>query len=347
MGQVLDDWRVWHLLSWFPLLKSHVWLVVQSSQFSDLPNYIDKAACKRTQQLSTLLRQQCWVLLRAGWQWCANGCINFQQVWDLQCIVGRIQPIGLCNPCVISVRGPYNVGRTVQTDPTLLRYASAITEQKKCWELLAEKFDRFQTLRNNSQQQGVQTDATCNIQQCWELLANNVTSVCTGLKCTSHLKQLGKNTPARIHTTTQEPWPSKIIFPTRCRRKLKRKTQGYPTNKFFQTGKKYLKGISLCFTKLRLHFRGRFLFKPKFSDAVSIVGKEMFTPKYTFDGSFGANAVPPSSVFLVNMILYGPNIEIQASTLTKCQAGLTISQLLQYNSYHRRPTNKSSSSGTH
>jgi len=47
------------------------------------------------------------------------------------------------------------------------------------------------------------------------------------------------------------------------------------------------------------------------------------------------------------MILYGPNTEIQASTLTKSQAGLTISQLLQYNSYHRRPTNKSSSSGTH
>ena len=33
----------------------------------------------------------------------------------------------------------------------LLRYASAITEQKKCWELLAEKFDQFQTLRNNIQ----------------------------------------------------------------------------------------------------------------------------------------------------------------------------------------------------
>ena len=28
-------------------------------------------------------------------------------------------------------------------------------------------------------QQGVQTDATCNIQQCWELLASNVASVCT------------------------------------------------------------------------------------------------------------------------------------------------------------------------
>ena len=111
-----------------------------------------EAACKRAQQVPTLLRQQCWELLRAGWQWSANGCNNSQQVMDLQCIVGRIQPIGLCNPCVISVRGPYNVGRTVKTDPTLLRYASAITEQKKCWELLAEKFDRFQTLRNNSQQ---------------------------------------------------------------------------------------------------------------------------------------------------------------------------------------------------
>ena len=93
---------------------------------------------------------------------------------------GRIQPISLCKPCVMSVRGPTNVGRAVQTDPTLLRYASAITKQKKCWELLAEKFDRFQNLRNNIQQ-GVQTDVTCSIQQCWELLANNVASVCTGL----------------------------------------------------------------------------------------------------------------------------------------------------------------------
>ena len=31
-------------------------------------------------------------------------------------------------------------------------------------------------------QQGVQTDAICSIQQCWELLANNVASVCTGRK---------------------------------------------------------------------------------------------------------------------------------------------------------------------
>ena len=37
------------------------------------------------------------------------------------------------------VRGPNNVqlGRTVQTDPTFFCCASAITEQKKCCELLA------------------------------------------------------------------------------------------------------------------------------------------------------------------------------------------------------------------
>ena len=39
-----------------------------------------------------------------------------------------------------------------QPDATLLRYASAITEQRKCWELLAQNFDWFQTLSNNSQQ---------------------------------------------------------------------------------------------------------------------------------------------------------------------------------------------------
>ena len=43
----------------------------------------------------------------------------------------------------MSVPGPNNVVKTVQTDPTLLRYVSAITEQKKCRELLAQKFDGF------------------------------------------------------------------------------------------------------------------------------------------------------------------------------------------------------------
>ena len=112
-----------------------------------------KGACKRrTQQLPTLLRQQCWELLRTCWQWCANGCNNSQQCWDLQCIVGRIQPISLCKPCVMSVRGPNNVGRAVQTDPTLLRYASAITEQRNvesCWLKSLTGFELCATTRNN------------------------------------------------------------------------------------------------------------------------------------------------------------------------------------------------------
>ena len=109
---------------------------------------ITTAACKRTQQLWTLLRQQCWELLLACSQWCVNGCNNS------------------CKPCKMSVRGPNSVGRAVQMDPTLFRYASAITEQKKCWELLAEKFDRFQTVQQHAttsknMQHGVQTDAKC------------------------------------------------------------------------------------------------------------------------------------------------------------------------------------------
>ena len=74
----------------------------------------------------------------------------------------------------MSVRGPYNVGGTVQTDPTLLRYVSAITEQKKCWELLAEKFDRFQTLRNNTQQPPTTYNRVCKRTQ--HVTSNNAGS---------------------------------------------------------------------------------------------------------------------------------------------------------------------------
>ena len=54
-------------------------------------------------------------------------------------------------------------GRAVQTDPTLLRYASAITRQK----LLPQKFDCFQALRNDSPS---------------AKRRNNVASICTELK---------------------------------------------------------------------------------------------------------------------------------------------------------------------
>ena len=81
-----------------------------------------------------------------------------------------------CKPCVISVRGPNNVGRAVQTYPTLLRFFSAITERKKCWELFAEKFDQFQALHNtphpttcNRVCKGTQhvTSNNINVGSCW------------------------------------------------------------------------------------------------------------------------------------------------------------------------------------
>ena len=133
-----------------------------------------KAACKQMPQLPTLLRQQGGELLRACWQWCANGRNNSQHCWDLEYVLGRIQPRSLCKPCVMSVRGPNNVGRAVQTEPTLLRYASAITEQKKCWELLTEKFDRIQTLRNNMQQHPTTCNRVCKLTQ--HVTSNNVAS---------------------------------------------------------------------------------------------------------------------------------------------------------------------------
>ena len=49
---------------------------------------------------------------------------------------------------------------------------------RSCWLKSLTGFKICATTSNNMQQ-GVQTDATCNIQQCWELLVNNVASVCT------------------------------------------------------------------------------------------------------------------------------------------------------------------------
>ena len=51
--------------------------------------------------------------------------------------------------------------RALQMDLTLLRYASAIVEQKKNWELLVQKFDQFQTLRNNFQQRATTCNRVC------------------------------------------------------------------------------------------------------------------------------------------------------------------------------------------
>jgi hypothetical protein len=74
--------------------------------------------------------------------------------------------------------------------------------------------------------------------------------------------------------------------------------------------------------------------------SATIVRREMMMIEHSFDGSFDQdcphNSVPKSLLSLVNMILYGPNIKTQASNANATQAGLSIAQLLQYNSYSRR-----------
>ena len=89
----------------------------------------------------------------------------------------RIQPIILCRPCVIRARDPNNVGRAVQTDPLLFRYALAIMEQKKCWE-----FDRFHTLCNNTQQHATRCANGRNMPhpRMLGVVGNNVASVLHG-----------------------------------------------------------------------------------------------------------------------------------------------------------------------
>ena len=71
-----------------------------------------------------------------------------------------------------------------------------------------------------------------------------------------------------------------------------------------------------------------------------IIRRDMLELKSTFNGLFDPNcqmkSVPTSLLALVNMILYGPSIQTQASSCAKSQAGLSISQLLQYNSFVRR-----------
>jgi len=128
--------------------------------------------------------QHCWAKHVGSCCVCVSSDVqtdatNSKQCWDLQCMVGRIQPIILCKPSIMRVRGLNNVGRTVKTDPKLLRYASAITEQKKCWELLAQKFDGFQTLRNNSQQHTTTRNRVCKRTQ--HVTSNNVEPFARGL----------------------------------------------------------------------------------------------------------------------------------------------------------------------
>ena len=84
------------------------------------------------------------------------------------------------------VRGVITVCRAVQTDPTLLRYALEITEQKKCWQFLAQMFDRFQSLRNNSQQHATSCNRVCKRTQHVTSNATMLRPFARGLICPLH-----------------------------------------------------------------------------------------------------------------------------------------------------------------
>ena len=114
--------------------------------------------CKRTQQFPKLLGQQCWELLRPCWQWYANGSNNSRQCWDLQCFVGRIRSIRLWRPCVMRVRGPNNVENLFKWIQHCCAELRRSRNKGNVGTLLAQNIDRFQTLRNNSQQH----KTTCN-----------------------------------------------------------------------------------------------------------------------------------------------------------------------------------------
>jgi hypothetical protein len=74
--------------------------------------------------------------------------------------------------------------------------------------------------------------------------------------------------------------------------------------------------------------------------AANIVRRDMFKMKQNFSGSFNVNcqeeSVPVSLLELVSMVLYGPNITAQSSSVSMPQPALTLAQLLMFNSMVRQ-----------
>ena len=110
---------------------------------------------------------------------------NSQRCKDVQCIMGRIRPRRLCKLRNSAVETICNARAWLQCwkscanglNIVALRFSDHGTKESFGVMLLAQKFDQFQTSRNDSQQHatGLQTDATCNTQQsCWPTFARSV-----------------------------------------------------------------------------------------------------------------------------------------------------------------------------
>ena len=137
--------------------------------------------CKRMRQLPTLLAYVgsccvrvgngvqtgattanivgvCWQLLRACWQWCANGCDNCQHCWRMLAVVACVLAM-VCKraqqlPTLLAYVGSccVRVGNGVQTDATTANIVGV------CWQLLRACWQWCANGRNNCQ-------------HCWRMLA--------------------------------------------------------------------------------------------------------------------------------------------------------------------------------
>ena len=106
-------------------------------------------------------------LLYPHWWWCAKGCNNSQQCWDLQCTMGRVQLLRLwrpwlCNACA----WPQQSWESCTNRSSIVALHFRDHRTKMLGVSLLKSLTNFELCATtpNKMQQGVQMDATCNIQ---------------------------------------------------------------------------------------------------------------------------------------------------------------------------------------
>jgi hypothetical protein len=145
----------------------------------------------------------------------------------------------------------------------------------------------------------------------------------------SRLKQLGVETPDRVHSTHLK---NRILshFPD-----MQAHPEGRDVLLVFNTDI----GAALREASKNDFDNEALILK----QASNIVRRELFDKNSVFAGTFENNcqdsSVPPSLKTLVEMILGGPNIRNRAANSVSAQAILTVSQLIQFNVMHRRRDN--------
>ena len=148
-----------------------------------------KATCKRSQQLPTLLGQQCWELLRPCWQCCPKRGKNFEQCCDLQCIVGRIQPIRLCKLEFGSYLGAYTWPQHwIQHFCATFRRSRNKRNVGSCWLKRLTGFKLCATILNKQQH-----STTCNrVRKRTQHVTSNMLRPCAqGLRTLFFVRQRG------------------------------------------------------------------------------------------------------------------------------------------------------------